>query len=270
MLPMDTLDELSKTPGSADADMRALAVSQWLKDLHRGNDTHLLSVYAGKDTTWDSPELEGLPLARRWLPHTSDTGHSYLFFDTELAFMHRAGDAVERAASLIGIDLIALYRSPDGAKSLSETLIETLSNEWATPRLCEVFWKDQYLKPASRAVYGLSLEGDSYLVFVGPGDLDEPCVAILGEQPFESTLYPEGTPADTQSEVIPDTSEINGHTIEAKTIIPAQWWRGLVKNGEHTLLRASFMQMAIPGERLDILTPAKTPHWRDVPILPVA
>lgn len=270
MPQIQSLVALAKTPGDVDITARTLAVGQWLSDLHKSNDAHLISIYAGRDTPWDSPELEGLPLAKRWIPQVGDQGYAYLFFDSELSFMQRAGDAVERAASLVGIDPITLQRSTHGADStVAETLINALVNEWATPRLCDLFWQDQQIKPATRAVYGISLEGDSYLVFVGPGDMGEPCVVILGEQPFESMLYPAGTPADKHSPVLPETSEVNGHTIEANDILPAAWWKDLADAHLHTLLRACFMQMAVPGMTPDILSPAKTPQWRDVPVLPI-
>lgn len=272
MSPIEALDALAKTPSEASATIRVRALGHCLDALHASNDAHLFSIFAGEATNWGSPELEGLPPARRWLPLDDDQGYPRLFFDSDLALAQRTGAAIDRAASFTDIPPKALNRIQGNAqeisgRTLSETLIDALTNEWPSTRLCELFWKDQQLGSPARAIYGLSLESDNFLVFVGPGDLGEPCVVILGEQPFESILYSRSTPKSGANEALPETAEAFGHVIEAKSTLPPIWWDDLVRSGIHTLLRATFMQMAIPGEPLDITSPDKTPRWRDVPML---
>lgn len=275
MTPIEALDKLTLVPGDADANRRIQALAQCFSHLHKSDDAHLLSIFAGKDTSWNAPELDGMPLARRWMQQESEPGRPpALFYSTHLDLMRSAGDGIERAAAYVGISPQTLNQVPgaDGGltgSSRSEALIDALVNEWDSSRLCEIFWKDQRLKTASQAIYGLSLEDDNYLVFVGPGDIDGPCIAILGEQPFESILYAEGTPRDPGGESLPETEEAYGYLIEGKSLVPASWWPDLVSDELHTLLRATFMQMAIPGEPLDITSPNRTPHWRDVPLLPI-
>lgn len=273
MTPIAALDALASTPWDADGSARILALSQFFSVLHRSNDAHLLSIYAGDATAWNSPELVEMPPARRWIPLDDAQGYPALFFDTELMLSQRSGAAIDRAATYISLPLETLRRTQEPregmvGQTLSEQLILTLNNEWSASRLCENLWKDRRIGEASKAIYALSFEGDNYLLFVGPGDLDEPCIVICGEQPFESLLYAQGTPESKPNQLLPETSEINQHTVEALNVLPSSWWDELVSSGLHTLLRATLMQMAIPGQKVDILDPSRAPSWRNVPMLP--
>lgn len=272
MPPIDALDTLAQTPGDAKAGARIRALGAFFTAIHSSNDAHLFSIFAGGGTPLSSPELHDMPNVRRWEPMEDEQGYPYLFFDSELSLAQRAGGAIERAASYTDIPTSVLARPQAGHStatdpSLMETLIGVLTNEWNSSRLCEPFWKDQRLSEAQRAIYALSFEGDNYLVFVGPGDLAEPCIVFVGEQPFEFMLYGRDMPKGGTPEVFPESTDINGHTLEAKSMLPKEWWDDLVDSGLQTLLRATFMQMGMPGQPLDITTPDATPKWRNIPML---
>lgn len=273
MTPIDAMDNLANTPDDANAADRVRALGECFQHLQASNDAHLLSIYAGDASLWGSPELEGLPNARRWVPNSDEQGYPSLFFDSDLSLAQRTGGAIERAAAYSDIPSDILNRNLEpnegiAGKTLIESLIAILNNEWSGTRLCEALWKDRQIGPVAKAIYGLSFEADNYLIFIAPGDLGEPSVVFVGEQPFEAMLYAAGTPkGEEDAEVIPETTQINGHTLEAKTILPRAWWDELASEGMHTLLRATLMQMATPGQALDIITPDNPPSWRNVPML---
>lgn len=273
MKTIDALLALSCIPSKEDLQGRIKALSKCFESISAAENGHLLSIYAGADTPWDSPELIGLPAARMWKPIIDDNGYPGAFFTDDLIRHQKIGGAIERAATLIGMDPSVLQTASTTDESflgmtLQEKMIEQLSMINAPSRLCEIVWKDMTLGLPTKLIALISLESDNYLVFVGTASEDIETVVFLGEQPFESDFMPSDHTVSSTTESVGEVIEDGNTTIYASDTAYS-YWRSSDNLGSPSLLRLTLLQLIIPGQVIDILEPYRPPNWKEITALPI-
>jgi hypothetical protein len=226
----------------------------------------LLSV-RGSTETFLAIDEDVLPSALFWSP-VEDGQHTFLLDDEQR--WQLAGDAISVALTLTTISpLIA----NDTRQSIDEgTLIERLSdgisgNFPVSPGLT-FLWADSLIQAPNHIIALLALEDDVYAIIAGVNLAGESIVAVVGQQPFEAMLHKGQAPKNDAAGSYLETLEADGALLEGQAMPDQRWWERLNKRGEGTLLRASWLQLAMQ-EPLAIAKPYNNPLWR-LPLLPLA
>jgi len=212
-------------------------------------------------------ENEDLPDSLLWRPQPADSTRYHL---DDRQCWELSGDAVTVALNLTTISPGIAQHSSAGieGKTLLERMADAISGHLSPAAGVTFLWADSLIQPPNHIIVLLSLEDDVYAVIVGLNLAGETVVAIVGQQPFETMLTKHETYPPEQTAYCEKHLTIDEAMLTGLSRPEASWWDHLVQDQANTLLRASWLQLAMK-EPLSIASPFETPDWAGISLLPL-
>lgn len=265
-----TLLTLARQPASRDLSVLLPRFHQVIESLTQAERLFLLTLHSSRDDFLALDE-EVMPNALFWSP-VSDPEQATRFVLDDDQRWRLAGDAIRDALALTTLPPNALQESRNDATGGSQTLFERLAdaisgNRHVAPGI-SLLWADSLIMEPTNIIVTLALEDDVYGVIVGENNAGEPVAIVIGTQPFEGVKEPESSGMAGSGDYT-ETVEDGGYVLEGSDKPQASWWTRLQEQHEHTLLRASWLQVLME-EPLSLAAPEQPPVWSGIPLLPLA